>query len=103
MPEAELMPPVNKTGGKPRVGDGTAGPGRPRGMPNKLTTTVKEAIAQAFDEVGGVDYLKNVAMTDPAVFCTLLGKLLPMQLANAEGDELIIKIEYESKMSDGNG
>lgn len=102
MPEAELMPPIRKK--RSNTGQFVKGnDGRPKGSPNKITVTVKEAIAQAFDEVGGVDYLKNIAMTEPAVFCTLLGKLLPMQLENAGGDELIIKIEYESKMSDGEG
>jgi hypothetical protein len=41
------------TGQKPpdrrRVGDGTPGPGRPKGLPNKSTTAVREAIARVLD------------------------------------------------------
>jgi hypothetical protein len=52
------------------------GAGRKKGSPNKLTADVKAAIMAAFDEVGGADYLKTVATTDPRTFCTLLGKIL---------------------------
>jgi hypothetical protein len=42
---------------------------------------VKAAIMAAFDEVGGADYLKTDATTDPRTLCTLLGKILPTQVA----------------------
>ena len=42
------MEPVKKTDGKRRVGDGTAGPGRPKGVPNKTTAEIKAlAVAAA--------------------------------------------------------
>ena len=61
------------------------GAGRKRGVPNKLTAHVREAVQNAFLEVGGEDYLVKVAMQDPRTFCTLLGKILPTQVeAKAE-------------------
>ena len=54
--------------------------GRRRGTPNKVTAALKDAITAAFDEVGGKDYLVQVARSDPRVFCTLLGKLIPSQV-----------------------
>ena len=36
--------------------------------------------AQAFDEVGGVDYLVEVGRSDPRTFCMLLARLLPAEL-----------------------
>ena len=51
--------------------------GRKKGTPNKLTREVKQCIEQAFQNVGGVKYLERVAEDNPAVFCTLLGKILP--------------------------
>ncbi len=61
--------------------------GRTKGTPNKTTASVKEAIAAAFDEVGGKDYLVQVARSEPKVFCTLLGKLLPSHVrAEFEGE-----------------
>jgi hypothetical protein len=60
--------------GQPKTG------GRARGTPNKVTGAVKEAITAAFDEVGGKDYLVEIARSYPKVFCTLLGKLIPSEV-----------------------
>ncbi len=56
------------------------GAGRKRGVPNKLTAHVREAVENAFSAVGGADYLVKVAEEDPRTFCTLLGKILPTQV-----------------------
>jgi hypothetical protein len=40
-------------------------------------------IAQALDDVGGVEYLSGVARSHPVAFCGLIGKVLPLQV---EGD-----------------
>lgn len=66
-----------------------AGPGRPKGIPNKITLSVKEAIERAFERVGGVSYLETVARSDPRTFCALLSKLLPTKLANADGSPIL--------------
>jgi hypothetical protein len=55
--------------------------GRKRGTPNKITRNVREAILAAFEEAGGVDYLRTVAKEDPKTFCTLLGKTMPTVVA----------------------
>ncbi len=61
------------------------GPGRPKGMPNKSTALLKDAILKAAEEAGGenglVGYLQTQATTNPAAFMSLLGKVLPLQLA----------------------
>jgi len=60
-----------------------AGPGRPKGMPNKATAELKSMILQALDKSGGVDYLvkrANDPKTAPA-FLALIGKVLPLTLA----------------------
>lgn len=67
----------------------TAGPGRPKGLPNKLTVSVKEAVERAFEKLGGASYLEHVGRTDPRTFCALLSKLLPTKLANADGSPLL--------------
>ena len=66
-----------------------AGPGRPKGMQNALTVSLKEAIQNAFTELGGMSYLVHVGRTDPRTFCALLSKLLPTKLANADGSPLL--------------
>jgi len=63
--------------------------GRAKGTPNKLTVSVKEAVENAFTELGGMDYLVHVGRTDPRTFCALLSKLLPTKLANADGSPLL--------------
>ncbi len=60
--------------------------GRQRGTPNRVTAQVKDAILAAFDEVGGKDYLVEMARAEPKAFLTLLGKLVPAQVrAELEG------------------
>ena len=44
----------------------------------------KQAILEAFNALGGVEYLCAVAREDPKAFCALLGKLIPAKVA---GDE----------------
>jgi hypothetical protein len=58
-----------------------AGPGRPKGLGNKLPTELKEMILQALDEKGGVQYLKQQAGKNPKAFLALLGRVLPLQVA----------------------
>jgi hypothetical protein len=55
--------------------------GRPKGTPNKTTTELRDAVLAALDGVGGVAYLQQLAHTHPAVFGSLLGRLLPTKLA----------------------
>ena len=57
--------------------------GRAKGTPNKATVKVKEAILNAFEEVGGEKYLVIVAKEDPRTFCTLLGKVMPAEMKHA--------------------
>lgn len=60
--------------------------GRPKGAEAKLTRDVREAILAAFDKVGGPAYLVKVAQDSPQVFCALLGKILPSQIALTDAD-----------------
>lgn len=67
--------------------------GRRAGTPNKTTAQLKEAILGAFSEVGGQRYLARVADENPQVFCTLLGKVLPMTVAGDADNP--VKVIYE--------
>ena len=61
------------------------GAGRKKGVPNKMTIELREAILQAVDQSGNeivpgggrTAYLAWLAKTQPASFATLLGKLYP--------------------------
>jgi hypothetical protein len=81
---------------KQTVGNGKPGPGRPKGVPNKTTTQLKEAILAAAEESGGpeglVGYLKTLATTQPVAFAGLLGKVLPLTLQGSEnGGPLVVR------------
>lgn len=58
-----------------------AGMGRPKGSPNKMTKALKEMILEALDGAGGVDYLVVQSRDNPTAFLTLIGKVLPLQVA----------------------
>lgn len=62
-----------------------AGPGRPKGVPNKLTIEVKQMIIDALDSAGGVAYLVDKAESHPAAFLSLVGKVLPLQVTGEDG------------------
>jgi hypothetical protein len=72
-----------------------AGKGRPKGVPNKLTTEVKQMILDALEGAGGVDYLIRQAEEKPVAFLALVGKVLPLQVTGAgeNGEHLIARIE----------
>ena len=55
--------------------------GRKKGVPNKFTGQVNEAILEAASIAGGKEgalgYFKTMAIENPALFLRLIGKLLP--------------------------
>lgn len=61
--------------------------GRQKGTPNKLTQDMREVIYEAFEQLGGVEYLVTVGRQDPKTFCTLLAKIVPA------------KVDIEAKMA----
>ena len=63
--------------------------GSRKGIPNRQTVAIKDAIERAFDKLGGTDYLVTVGRNDPRTFCALLSRLLPTKLANADGSPLL--------------
>lgn len=89
-----MSTPVKKTSEKHKL---PPGPGRPKGMPNKTTALLKDAILKAAEQAGGKDgivgYLKVQAKKNPGPFMALLGKVLPMQIAGPDGGELKIIIQ----------
>lgn len=54
--------------------------GRQKGTPNKATLTVKQALNEAFDRMGGVDALVEWGESNRDEFYKLWVKLLPTQV-----------------------
>ncbi len=83
---------IDRAKRKVGVNTGNAGKGRPKGVPNKTTALLKDAILRAAEKAGGGDdglvtYLEARAIDTPGPFLALLGKVLPMQIAGADGED----------------
>jgi hypothetical protein len=79
----------------PKIGEGKPGPGRPKGLPNKTTALLKDAILQAATKAGGgdlVEYLTGQAAANPGPFMALLGKVLPLQIAGDSENPIAIQM-----------
>jgi hypothetical protein len=68
----------------------TSGQGRPKGVPNKLTSDVKAMILAALDKAGGIDYLVAQSERNPVAFLTLVGKVLPLQMTGTNDGPVMI-------------
>ena len=83
---------------------GNAGKGRPKGVPNKTPSLIKDMIAQALDKAGGVDYLTECANNPrtASAFLGLVGKVLPMTLTGPDGGavQTVTRIELVAMSGD---
>lgn len=68
-------PPVKKGRGGYRPGAG-----RKEGVPNKITSDIRNMIREALDSAGGMDYLKRQANENPVAFMGLIGKIIPKEV-----------------------
>lgn len=81
-----------------------AGKGRVKGVPNKNTAAIKDMILQALTKAGGVDYLVGQAALTPAAFLSLVGKVLPLQIAGEMDHNVKVSIiELVAPGFDGGG
>jgi len=101
--------PVKKTKkNQNMIGKGQAGPGRPKGVPNKNTALLKDAILMAAQKAGGdgedgiTNYLLGQADDNPVAFMSLLGKVLPMQVTGEDGDAIKIETVVRRVVRTGN-
>jgi hypothetical protein len=75
--------------------------GRIKGVPNKTTALLKDAIIKAAEAVGEdmkgkgklTGYCKYLAKAEPKAFAGLLGRVLPMQVTGEGGGAVIVEIK----------
>ncbi|WP_375682840.1 MULTISPECIES: hypothetical protein [unclassified Bartonella] len=79
-----------------------AGQGRVKGVPNKMTRILKEAVVKAAENAGNkigkdglISYLEKQAMECPAAYLALLGKVLPLQVTGEDGGAIKIITRVE--------
>lgn len=77
-------PPARKVGESRR---GNAGKGRKKGVPNKITASMREAWREAFDKLGGVEALVAWGKKNPDDFYKAVTKLIPQDVTSG-GEKL---------------
>ncbi|WP_407965182.1 hypothetical protein [Bartonella sp. C271] len=86
-----------------------AGSGRVKGVPNKITRLLKEAVIKAAENAGNkigndglVSYLEKQAVSCPAAYLSLLGKVLPLQVTGENGGaiKMIGRVEIAPLVDD---
>ncbi|UYQ70978.1 hypothetical protein OF122_13010 [Pelagibacterium flavum] len=96
---------TNKITGK-KPGSGKAGPGRPKGSRNKVTSEAKAVIAEAAERLGGVERLvawaRADAQNEKAFWAQVYPKLLPLQVTGEGGGPVkIARVELVALTDDG--
>ena len=76
-------------------GGARPGAGRPKGSLDKGNSMIREMIVEALDGVGGVEYLQQTALSHPAAFLSLIGKVMPIQVMGEGGGpvQTVTKVE----------
>ena len=71
-----------------------AGPGRPKGIPNKNTAALKDMILAALSNAGGAEYLERRANAPrtASAFLGLVGKVLPMTIAGDKESQFTVTV-----------
>jgi hypothetical protein len=69
--------------------------GRQRGTPNKLTGDVRAMILGALEDAGGRAYLTHQAHQNPTAFLSLIGKVLPLQVAGDNSGRLQVEFSWK--------
>jgi hypothetical protein len=73
---------------------GTKTGGRKKGTPNKVTGAVKDMVLTALGNAGGVEYLEKQAKENPTAFLTLIGKVIPLQVAGDQDNPVALEIRW---------
>jgi hypothetical protein len=75
-----------------KKGEKRPGQGRPKGVLNKNNQQIRDIIVQTLDNLGGTEYLQEVARSHPAAFMALIGKTMPLQVTGENGGEIAFSV-----------
>lgn len=71
------------------------GAGRPKGSLDKGNALIREMIVEALDNLGGTQYLEEVARSHPTAFVSLIGKTMPLQVTGENGNAIQQAITFK--------
>lgn len=74
-----------------------AGKGRVKGVPNKTTMAVKEALSLAFEGIGGVKALQKWAEGNTTEFYKLWAKMLPTEVKGDFGAGITLVVQSKDE------
>jgi len=81
----------------PRVKDPSKS-GRRKGTPNKMTATFKEAIAIAYQGIGGHDAFTKWAKDHKTEFYRIAARLIPTELVGGGDDgEHVVRVVHDAR------
>lgn len=70
------------------------GGGRPRGVPNKLTSSFKAAVMAAFDDIGGDRAFAKWAKKNPTEFYKIAARMIPTEVVGDPDKPLAVKVSF---------
>ena len=85
---------------KRKVGDGTPGPGRPKGGANRVTRTIREAVEKAAREchadglAGWLVERAQGSLGDRQIFAQMVNKAMPLQVQAQVGGGVQIQLSW---------
>ena len=83
----------NVRAGDPRVGTGLRGPGRPPGMPNRLTTAFRDALRAVYEDIGGNEAFAKWARENRSDFYKICARLIPTEVNVRDAERLTVIVD----------
>lgn len=68
---------------------------RPKGSKNKASADIRFAVLKSFEAVGGIEYLKQVAKTEPKAYVALLAKVIPKEIYHEIRETKTVIIDFQ--------
>jgi hypothetical protein len=74
--------------------------GRKKGVPNRLTSSFREAVLTVFRDIGGTEHLEQWALAHPTEFYKIAARLIPNEITGQVGVAPSLVIRYEDSKGD---
>jgi len=76
--------------------------GRQKGTENKRTRSIRAAIIEVFNDIGGIRHFAAWAKKNPDDFYKLCGRLIPIEVSGPDGGPIEIKGTLSQAVDEAN-